>query len=67
MDLVGELNFFSLFSSICLNNISSYIGPIIADDINNNSVFELEIGWGEISLNSVILNRHDIDIPKLIR
>ena len=35
IDFVVELNFFSLFSRIYLNNISSYIGPIIPDDINN--------------------------------
>lgn len=51
-----------------LNNISSYIGPIIPDEINNsNGDNVLLVGWGGIIKNIIIFNKMAKDIPKQSR
>lgn len=67
IDFFCVLNFFSLFNRIYLNNISSYMGPIIPEEINNIWRLILFVIVGFVKRNIIIFNKHAIDMPKDIR
>lgn len=68
MDLWGVLNFWSLVKFICLNRISSYIGPMIPEEIINIMGFIEDVIEGVLVRRKInIFKRQEIDIPVRIK